>query len=136
MGRQAIDRIRLHWGRVAKSGATTLWESSIYKPRKLFHGGIGSLCHAFGTAPIGVMQRLLLGVKPLEPGFKTFSFAPASCGLENASGSIPTPSGDIRVAWTADESGMNASIEIPPGLSARLPDGGSLTSGKHNLKLR
>jgi hypothetical protein len=132
----ALARIRLHWGKIAKSGATTLWESAIYQPRKAFHGGVGSLCHAFGTAPIGVFQRVLLGVRPLAPGFKRFALSPSACGLEMASGSIPTPSGDIRVSWRIDIDGMRVSIEIPQGLEARLPDGSRLGAGAHKIILR
>ncbi len=136
MERSAIDRIKLYWGKMAESGTPTLWEADIHKHGKEAFGNAGSLCHGFGSYPIAVLQEAVLGVKPLEGGFKLFSFAPKSCGLKTAKGSIPTPSGEIRVSWSVENGTMKASIEIPQGLEAQLPDGSKLKSGKHEIEVK
>ena len=42
----------------------------------------------------------VLGIAPLEPGFKVFDFNPLATNLiDRASGEVPTPHGVIKAAW-------------------------------------
>jgi len=133
----AVDRVRQYWGSMALTGTPTLWENYVGKRGKeAMPVNIGSLCHGFGSSPIGVLQRILLGVRPLEPGFREFSFTPKSCGVQFANGRVPTPMGDICVQWSVEGGIIDATITIPHGLSAKLADGASLEAGRHEVTIK
>ncbi len=136
MTHSALDRVRRYWGDMVLTGTPTLWENYIHQRGKAAMKNTGSLCHGFGASPIGVLQRGILGVRPLRPGFREFSFAPKSCGLAFAWGSVPTPGGDIGVKWSAENGELNATLTVPDGLTARLADGSKLGAGKHQLTLQ
>lgn len=112
------------------AGSPTLYEAGIHKFGKEAMQGTGSLCHAFGTIPLNVLQSMVLGVEPLEPGFRLFRFAPKLFDLEFVSGRIPAPSGNIRVKISETET----EIEIPSGCTGILPDGRKLEPGTHCLR--
>jgi alpha-L-rhamnosidase len=133
MAQQAIDRIRQYWGPMVEAGTPTLWEAAVREKGKKAMYNAGSLCHGFGTAPIGVLQTALLGVDPIEPGFRVFSFSPQSCGLRFAAGTIPTPNGLIRVEWSLSNGAIQSHIDIPEGLTARLPNGKNCRAGHHEI---
>jgi hypothetical protein len=134
MAQSAIDRIRLYWGPMAENGTPTLWEAAIHQQGKKAFWNAGSLCHGFGSSPIGVFQNIVLGIRPVEAGFSVFAFEPKSCGLRFAAGSVPTPSGEIRVEWNQEDLSLDAKIEIPEGLSALTPDGRRFGAGRHEIK--
>lgn len=60
-----------------------------------------SLCHAWSAHPVLEFQQRVLGVTPLEPGFKRLRVAPQRCGLSRAAGSVCTPHGLVSVEWQA-----------------------------------
>ncbi len=97
---------------IVYSGATSLWETR--------HGsgdfnGAGSLCHAWSSVMPYFCGHCLLGVTPLEPGFRRFSVKPYCGGLPRASGEVPTPSGPVRVSWECTKKGLNVTVEHPSG---------------------
>ncbi len=51
--------------------------------------------HAWGTAPLNVINRYVLGVRPTSPGFKTYTCRP-QCGKLKVSGTVPSAQGPIR----------------------------------------
>ena len=85
------------------------------------------------TSLSDVLQTFLLGVEPLEPGFRTFRVRPiVPDGVERACGTVPTPHGPVRVEWRLERaspacggatSGIRLSFTVPGGTRAVLPDG-------------
>jgi hypothetical protein len=57
--------------------------------------------HGYGSAPTYTLSAYVLGVTPLEPGFRRWRVRPQPGGLSHASGRVPTPHGPIEVAWQA-----------------------------------
>lgn len=49
------------------------------------------------TSVSHILSGCILGVKPIEQGFKTFQFQPNLYGIKQLKGSIPTPYGEIEV---------------------------------------
>ena len=92
--------------------------------------GNGSLCHAFGTIPLNVLQSMVLGVEPLDPGFRLFRFDPHLFDLDFARGRIPAPTGNIKVEVNRE----TAEITVPQGCTAILPDGRKLQAGNHSIQ--
>ena len=83
-------------------GATTFYETPL--------GGddfrkAGSLCHAWSAIHPYFYGAFTLGVEPLEPGFRTFRVKPWAGNFRSAAGEIPTPAGNIAVAWHRDDTG-------------------------------
>ncbi len=99
----------------------------------------GDLSHAWGATPLYQMSARILGVTPASPGYRAIRIAPRPCGLSHAEGTVPTPRGDIRVAWRRDAGCFHLAVEIPDGCVAELvlPDGAttSVGAGHHVMKL-
>ncbi len=95
-GSWVFENIHTLWSYMLFNGATSFWET--IKGHADF-GEAGSLCHGWSAIPIYFYQAYLLGVKPLENGFKKFSIAPVTNIIDKASGTVMTPSGPIKVDW-------------------------------------
>ncbi|OGV49322.1 MAG: hypothetical protein A2017_02615 [Lentisphaerae bacterium GWF2_44_16] len=81
---------------VVLSGSSTLWET--------VHGssdfsGAGSLCHGWSSLPAYHYNCYVLGIFPIEAGFKKFRIAPYPDRFYKVEGTVPTPYGDIKVEW-------------------------------------
>jgi hypothetical protein len=69
-----------------------------------------SLCHGWaGAAAVTLLSHGLLGITALAPGFTHCQIAPQLGGLAWIRGSMPTPHGNITIAWD----GTHGEIELP-----------------------
>lgn len=107
-----FDEITKHWGHMLFNKATSFWET--IKGADDFDGA-GSLCHGWSAIPVYFYCAYILGVKPLEPGFRTFKVEPVSSVLYRASGKIPTPYGDICVEWEKIGGEIKCNVSSPEG---------------------
>ncbi len=151
----ALEVIREYWGTMIDYGATTFWEDfdlawvknagridEIPEPGKDdLHADFGnycykglrhSFCHGWAGGPTAFLSEKVLGIRPLEPGFTRFAWAPDLAALEWAEGTVPTPHGVIRVRAGAGGAGE---LTVPAGTVAELPDGRTLGAGTHKIKL-
>lgn len=133
----ALERIRKYWGRIVADGGRTVYENGIAKFGHELQecGHTGSLCHGFGTAPLEFLQTSVLGVEPLAPGFARFALDPRPADLEFAAGRVPTPHGEIAVAWRRTGGRLAAELTVPEGCVAVLTDGRELGAGRHEVNL-
>ncbi len=133
----ALDVCRDYWGAMIDVGATTFWEDfdldwlegagRIDEPTpeglESLHGDRGaycyegfrhSLCHGWASGPAAWMSAHVLGVTPLEPGFKKARVAPFLGDLDWVEGAVPTPYGVIKVrAEKEADGGVAVMIEAP-----------------------
>ncbi len=132
----ALDLIRTYWGGMLDAGATTFWEdfetdwlagsfgidSMPVAGMKDIHGDFGkycyqglrhSLCHGWAGGPAAFLSEKVLGITPVEPGFKKVRIKPEPGGLDHVCGSVPTPYGPISVE--ADRNGQK--ICLPDGVT-------------------
>jgi alpha-L-rhamnosidase len=140
---RAMEIMRERYGRLLRTGATAVWERwLLIQSTDGKHAHIGSASHAWGSTPIIFLSEGILGIRPLEPGFRRFSFNPDLCGLQKASGKIPTPAGPISVSLRRDDPGnqIQAELTIPAGLRCvTYPSGQNeeeLPSGNHTLHFK
>jgi alpha-L-rhamnosidase len=126
--------IRERYGRMLERGASTLWES--YDPT-------ASLCHGFSATPVYQLSTEVLGVLPLEPGFRRLRVAPQLGDLESARGVFPSVRGDVYVGWKREEGGLRLAVTVPEGAQAEVvaPPGfsgevGVVGAGTHRFVLR
>jgi hypothetical protein len=83
--------------------------------------------HAWGAAPSNLIPRKLMGIEPLEPGFKRFRVKPATASLEHAKIKLPTPKGPVLLALRGkDAATWQAALTVPAGTAAEfhLPHAG------------
>lgn len=131
----ALRYIRKYWGPMLDSGTPTFWENGVYKIGKSGFGGSASLCHGFSSSPAVFLQNTVLGISPVEPGFKRFAFAPAPAELTFARGTVPTPYGTIRAEWKVEADEIKASLHVPEGCVAETP-AGEFAAGNHEITFK
>lgn len=136
----AMNLISDYWGAMLDLGATTFWEDFNYNngkkagrideivPEGKFDihadGGaycyIGlrhSFCHGWASGPTTWLSAHVLGVEPVEPGFKKIRVEPHLGDLEWAEGSVPTPYGVISVSHKKDSEGkVTSEVTVPEGI--------------------
>lgn len=72
--------------------------------------------HAWGAAPASVIPRKLMGVEPLEPGFRRIRLRPQPASLEHATLTMPTPQGAVKLEVRQSPGGdWTAHVVIPAG---------------------
>jgi hypothetical protein len=78
--------------------------------------------HAWGAVPANIISRYVLGVRPLEPGYKQILIAPQPGTLQWFQGKVPTARGPVLVNYRSGKSGGRERLEInvPAGTTARV----------------
>ena len=136
----AVDIIRQYWGGMIDRGATTFWEdfdldwldgsgridTVTPKGTKSLHGDYGahcyigfrhSLCHGWASGPAPWLSRHVLGIMPIEPGFKKTTVTPFLGDLDWVEGTFPTPKGVIKVRHEKQaDGGIKTTVEAPEGI--------------------
>ena len=137
---EAMKMISEYWGAMLDLGATTFWEDFDYSkaagagrideivPEGKYDihadGGaycyVGlrhSFCHGWASGPTTWLSSHVLGVEPVEPGFKKVRINPHLGSLEWVEGSYPTPYGPITVSHRKSADGsVKSSIHLPKGV--------------------
>jgi len=104
------------WWNMLQAGSTMTWEAWDLKYKNNLDWN-----HAWGAAPANIIPRFILGVRPLEPGFKKVLIQPQPGPLERVSGIIPTPRGPVAISIRNNPEGpMEMKLDIPPGMTARV----------------
>lgn len=93
----ALAYIRSFWGRMVRSDpGNVIWERPDDRGQLT---SSDSAAHAWSTGPTAWLSRYVLGVEPTTDGFATWSVSPQLGDLRWAQGAVPTPKGEIEVAW-------------------------------------
>ena len=97
----------------------------------------GSVNHAWSGGPLAVFPTKMLGLCPLEAGWKRFSVRPDPAVFDECSLSFQTVSGPVAVSVK----GKSMKITVPKGTEAEveIPQTGKRTTlgpGTHRLRLR
>jgi hypothetical protein len=109
---EVVELIREKWGAMVEAGASTFWEG---------WDGAGSRCHAWSASPVYHLSQQILGVVPVEAGWKRVRVAPLPAGLEFARGVVPSPLGPIRVEWEmVEEDQLAVRVDIPEGMEGEF----------------
>jgi len=115
-----LENIRQNWGIMLYYDATTCWETFPKAFEWLGQKLTRSHCHAWSSAPAFFLPGYILGVRPLEPGFRKIIIQPNLCDLKWARGSVPTPYGTIEVEYRREDDVFRANIRIPKGCVAEV----------------
>ncbi len=82
------------WYNMIRVGSTIsleAWDNK-YKPNQDWN-------HAWGAAPANIIPRKLMGIEPLEPGFRKIRIKPQPASLEHAEIKCPTIRGDVLMSF-------------------------------------
>jgi len=111
------------WFYSINQGATTIWErwNSYSKTEGYNPMSMNSLNHyAYGAIGEWMYERIV-GIAPLEAGYKTISIAPIpKAPLTSASGSLKTPYGKVSSSWEILNNDFKLNIIVPPNTSAKV----------------
>ncbi|MCO6043280.1 family 78 glycoside hydrolase catalytic domain [Aeoliella sp. ICT_H6.2] len=111
------------WYNMIRAGSTITLEAwdREYKPNLDWN-------HAWGAAPANLIPRYLVGVRPVEPGFRKFVVQPRPGSLESFSAKVPSIRGAIEVSYSASGDGYKLKVAVPGNSTARV--GLPLLAGK------
>lgn len=110
-----ISKEKRSWYNMIDVGSTITLEAwdNKFKPNQDWN-------HAWGAAPGNIISRYLLGVRPLEPGFKKALIQPQPASLKNVKGVVPTIRGPITVIIKNNSRTFALGVDIPANMTAKV----------------
>ncbi len=77
--------------------------------------------------PTPALSKYVLGIRPLEPGYRAWLVEPQPGNLQWAQGKVPTPSGPMEVRWEKKGDRFSLTVKAPSGTRGTigLPGSGS-----------
>lgn len=112
----ALKRMKNYWKGMLEMGATTFWEDYDSTLTGVHHYKWSgrkfgkSLCHIWGASPIYLLGRYIAGVKPMEPGYKSYLIQPNLGGLDWFDASVPVKGGMVHVSMNEKEIKLKSDI--------------------------
>lgn len=82
--------------------------------------GGGTINHAWSGGPLTLLSQKVCGIEPTSPGFKTFRIKPQMGSLTEASATIATHYGEIKVNLRKSGRKIIMDIEVPEGTEAEI----------------
>jgi alpha-L-rhamnosidase len=123
----ALALIRTVWGHMRQGSpyySGGVWEAlapdGSPATRESAGGTFCSLAHGWASGPTSALSKYVLGVRPIQPGYKTWSIEPQPGDLSWAEGRVPTPYGPIAVAWQKTSQGFRLEIDVPAGTNGTV----------------
>jgi alpha-L-rhamnosidase len=121
----SLDLIRKAWTHMIESAGTP-WEEVGLDGRpnipragtSLIGGDHVDLAHAWSTA-VPALSMYVLGVRPLEDGYRQWVVAPEPADLAWAQGDVPVPGGAVSVRWKR-EKGFALTVAAPTGTTGKV----------------
>ncbi len=116
----AVNKMKEYCKGMLELGATTFWEdfdSSLvdlnhYKWSGRPYGK--SLCHVWGAGSILIIGKYIAGIRPLEPGYKSYLIEPNLSGLDWFDASVPVKRGFVKVYM--DNKIIKLKADMPNGI--------------------
>lgn len=129
------------WLYPVSMGATTVWErwDSMLPDGTINPGEMTSFNHYALGAVADFLQRVVAGLAPAAPGYRTLLVRPRpGGGLTGAAASLRTPYGEARVRWRRPDEKLVGDISVPFGCTARVDLSGQTVtevgSGEHRFE--
>src|SRR5690606_28763595 len=104
-------------------GATTVWErwDSMLPDGSINPGQMTSFNHYALGAVADWMHRVVAGLAPVEPGYRTLRIGSRPLvGIDAAATSLETPYGLARVGWERGGDLVTVTAEVPPNTTAQV----------------
>ena len=111
---KAQEMIRTYWYPMLELGATAIWEQ--FDPREkgaehysMYGDPYGrSLCHAWGSGPVCLLEKYVAGVENTGIAYDTFDVAPRPGTYGYFAATCPIWNGQVRVEFAAEKRSVSA----------------------------
>ncbi len=125
-----VADIREKYTPMLEAGATTVWES--FPTGTTGSGGFPtrSHCHAWSSAPLYFLNRIVLGIQPSGVGGTTVTVSPRPSGLTWAKGATATVNGPVKVSWKLDGKTLAIKASGPDGTALQFAPNDALAGLK------
>lgn len=127
---EIVQRIYRYYQPMLDLNSTTVWES-------FAEGNIGrdefptrSHCHAWSSAPIHFLNRIVLGIVPDAPGGTSCRISPYLCGLDWAKGASASVKGPVEVSWSRIGDVVTIEARGPEGVTLHYEPNNTLAGLK------
>ncbi len=97
---------------VGSTIALEAWDAK-YKPNLDWN-------HAWGAAPANIIPRYLMGVEPLEAGFRRVRIRPQPGSLRHAEMLLPTIRGPIEMKLENSPNSVSLEVRLPANMTAEI----------------
>ena len=120
----AFDLMRRTWGTMIDP-ANPLYTGAFWE-FKNSTGGVNrttaSLAHGWAASPTVQLTESVLGVRPVGPGYSTWTIKPHPGNLTFSRGVVPTETGTIDTSWTSDKAAGTFAMKVtsPAGTSGTV----------------
>lgn len=118
-----LAMLESRFARQLKAGQGTLWEEW-QLDRTMRRGVPEKHSRADAQGECGIMPmaitRWVAGLKAVAPGMREVEVQRPASSLKNIQAVLPSPLGDLRVAWSTTDRGDELATDVPRGMSARL----------------
>ena len=129
------------WLYPVSMGATTVWErwDSMLPDGSINVGEMTSFNHYALGAVADFLHRVVAGLAPAEPGYRTLRVRPRpGGGLTEADATLRTPYGHASVRWHRRADRLVVDVVVPAGATARIElpgcDTVEVTAGTHQIE--
>ncbi len=106
------DRSWLNMMRIGSTLTTEAWDVK-YKPNFGWN-------HAWGTPPVNIIPRKLMGIEPTAPGYASVIIRPQLGPLKHATMKLPTIRGSILCEAKREGGIFTLSVTIPANMTAQV----------------
>lgn len=117
---EIISLIYTNYVPMLDAGATTVWESFPSGTTGRDGFPTRSHCHAWSSAPLYFLNRIVLGLRSAEPGWKSATLSPKPGGLNWARGNTVTPFGPVWVEWKLADNLLEIFCKAPGEVSVKF----------------
>jgi hypothetical protein len=107
LARKALAYLKANWLPITRGGTYAEHFANDYDI---------SYCHGWGAGAVVQLPAYVLGIRPVAPGWREIEIRPQCAGLDWAEGTVPTPHGDITVAWRKVGGEPKLEYQVPPGI--------------------
>jgi hypothetical protein len=110
--------------------ATTVWETFARGTTGSKGFPTRSHCHAWSSAPVTYLNRIILGIVPEAAGGTAFCISPRLNGLDWAKGASASIQGPVDVEWKKAGDTVTVDAKAPTGVKLRFERNDSLKGMK------
>lgn len=119
-GDEVVRMILRDYQAMLDMNATTVWET--FASGNVGHDGFPtrSHCHAWSSAPIHFLNRIVLGIVQDAPAGAAYRISPRLNGLEWAKGATASIRGPVEVSWKREGNILRVEAKGPEGTELRF----------------
>ncbi|MET0493454.1 MAG: alpha-L-rhamnosidase C-terminal domain-containing protein [Actinoplanes sp.] len=109
----ALNLLSRTWGSMIAPGdlyTGTFWENESVTGTQA--SSQTSMAHGWSAMPTSALSKYVLGIRPVEPGYKSWLVQPHPGDLAWTKGRAPTPYGPVTVAWSHENTSGHFAMRV------------------------